>query len=71
MYQITDCLNRSGEMCFVARVFDNEDDFKRLDFTLAEVSSSADWIKQAAAQNEKKRKVWATRSDIHMYSFLQ
>lgn len=42
---------------FVARVFDNEADFKRLDFNLSEISSSADWIRQAAAQNEKKRKV--------------
>ena len=42
---------------FVARVFDNEDEFKRLDFTLSEVSSSADWIKEAATQNERKRKV--------------
>ena len=30
---------------FVARVFDNEDDFRRLDFTLREVSSGAPWIK--------------------------
>ena len=42
---------------FVARVFDNEEEFQRLDFKLAELSSSAEWIKQAAAQNEKKRKV--------------
>jgi len=42
---------------FVARVFDNEDDFKRLDFTLGEVSSSAPWVKQAVAQNERKRQV--------------
>ncbi|KAG1678590.1 hypothetical protein FOA52_012597 [Chlamydomonas sp. UWO 241] len=34
---------------FLARVFDNEDDFKRLDLGLAEVSSSAAWVKQAAA----------------------
>lgn len=26
---------------FFGRIFDNEDDFKRLDFTLAELSSSA------------------------------
>ena len=30
---------------FLARVFDNEDDFERLDFTLQEVSSSAPWVK--------------------------
>jgi hypothetical protein len=30
---------------FLARVFDNEDEFERLDFTLPEVSSSAPWVK--------------------------
>ena len=39
---------------FLARVFDNEDDFERLDFTLREVASSAPWVKEAAAQNEAK-----------------
>jgi hypothetical protein len=28
---------------FVARIFDNDDDFKRLDFTLNDLSSSAPW----------------------------
>ena len=41
---------------FLARVFDNEDDFERLDFTLKEVASSAPWVKEAAAQNEAKMK---------------
>ena len=41
---------------FLARVFDNEDDFERLDFTLREVASSAPWVKEAAAQNEAKMK---------------
>ena len=41
---------------FLARVFDSEEDFKRLDFTLGEVSSSAPWVKQAYAQNERKRR---------------
>ena len=41
---------------FVARTFDNEEDFKRLDFTISEVSSRADWIKEARAQNERKLK---------------
>ena len=41
---------------FLARVFDNEDDFERLDFSLKEVTSSAPWVKEAAAQNEAKRK---------------
>ena len=39
---------------FLARVFDNEDNFERLDFTLREVASSAQWVKEAAAQNEAK-----------------
>ena len=30
---------------FLARVFDNEDEFQRLDFTLREVSSGAPWVK--------------------------
>lgn len=30
---------------FLARVFDNEEHFERQDFTLAEVSSSAAWVK--------------------------
>lgn len=42
---------------FLARVFDNGDDFKRLDFALSEVSSTAAWVKEAYAQNERKRKV--------------
>lgn len=41
---------------FLARVFDNGDDFKRLDFTLKDVSSSAAWVQQAHAQNERKRR---------------
>ena len=41
---------------FLARIFDNEDDFERLDFTLKEVTSNATWVKEAAAQNEAKRR---------------
>ena len=41
---------------FLARVYDNGDDFERMDFTLGEMSSSATWVKQAHAQNERKRK---------------
>ena len=29
---------------FIGRTFDNGDDFKRLDFTVSEVSSSAAWV---------------------------
>jgi hypothetical protein len=35
---------------WLARIFDNEHEFKRLDFTLAEVSSSAAWVRKAAEQ---------------------
>ena len=41
---------------FLARVFDNEDDFERLDFNLREVTSSAPWVREAAAQNEAKQR---------------
>ena len=40
---------------FLARVFDNDDDFRRLDFSLEEVSSGAAWVKEAAMQAEKRR----------------
>lgn len=49
--QIACCCGRMLEVrgdAFLARVFDNEDDFKRIDFTLSEVSSSAPWVVQAA-----------------------
>ena len=49
---------------FMARVFDNEDDFKRLDFSLQEVSSTAAWVKEAYAQNERKRKVMLQSGSI-------
>ncbi len=40
---------------FIARIFDNEDDFKRLDFTLQELSSSAPWIAAAKDQAVKRQ----------------
>ena len=49
---------------FLARVFDNEDDFERLDFTLKEVTSSATWVKEAA-QNEAKRRGDQADSILH------
>ena len=39
---------------WLARIFDNEDSFKRMDFTLSEVSSSADWVRTAKSQSEAK-----------------
>lgn len=35
---------------FIGRLFDNEEDFKRLDFTMADLSSSAAWIRAARQQ---------------------
>lgn len=42
-------LQVSGDV-FIGRYFDNEEDFKRLDFTASELSSSAAWIKEARTQ---------------------
>lgn len=39
----------SGDV-FIGRYFDNEEDFRRMDFTQAELSSSAAWIREAKAQ---------------------
>jgi len=35
---------------FIGRYFDNEDDFKRMDFTLSDLNSSAPWIQEAQQQ---------------------
>ncbi|KIZ02018.1 hypothetical protein MNEG_5942 [Monoraphidium neglectum] len=40
---------------FIGRLFDNEDDFRRLDFTLDELRSDAPWIKEAALQAAQRR----------------
>ena len=40
---------------FLARVLDDGDNFERLDFTLPEVSSEAEWVKFAQAQAAKRR----------------
>jgi hypothetical protein len=42
-------LQVSGDV-FIGRYFDNEEDFKRMDFTAKELSSSAPWIKDARQQ---------------------
>lgn len=65
--EIANCAGKPTEVrgdVFVARVFDNEEEFKRLDFTLGEVSSSAPWVKQAVAQNERKRQ--AESADVKL-----
>jgi len=39
---------------FIGRFFDNEDEFKRYDFTLADISSSdVEWMKKARAENSQ------------------
>jgi hypothetical protein len=40
---------------FLARIFDDEDTFKRMDFTLAEVSSSSPWVMEARKQVAKRQ----------------
>ena len=37
------CVQVNGD-AFIGRTFDNGDDFKRLDFKVSEVSSSAAWV---------------------------
>lgn len=54
---------------FLARVFDNEDDFQRLDLGLREVSSSAPWVKDAFQQNERKKK--ADSADVVLQRMQQ
>eukprot|EP00210_Caulerpa_lentillifera_P002757 g2636.t1 len=39
---------------FLARVKENDDDFKRMDLLTSEVSSTAKWVKQAKKHNQKK-----------------
>ena len=41
---------------FLARVLDDGERFERRDLTVADVSSTADWVRAAAAQNERKRR---------------
>ena len=41
-------LSVSGD-CFVARVFDDENDFRRIDFTLSELDGDAAWVQEARA----------------------
>lgn len=41
-------LSVSGD-CFVARVFDDENDFRRIDFTVSELDGDAAWVQEARA----------------------
>lgn len=40
---------------FIGKQFDDNEGFKRLDFTLADLESSAEWMKEATAHNLKER----------------
>lgn len=42
-------LQVSGDV-FIGRYFDNEEDFRRMDFTQSELSSAAPWIREARQQ---------------------
>lgn len=44
------CSSQVNGDVFIGRYFDNEDDFKRLDFTASELSSSAPWLAEANKQ---------------------
>lgn len=58
------CADQVKGDAFLARVMDNGDDFQRLDLNVAEVSSSAPWVRQAYAQNERKRAAEAPESTL-------
>jgi len=65
--QIASCCGRPLEVrgdAFLARIFDDENNFKRLDLPLSEVSSSADWVKQAAALVRRKAASSASNKDF-------
>lgn len=53
-YPCCACEQVKGD-AFIARVLDDGDNFERMDLTLDEVSSGAAWVRQARAQNERKR----------------
>eukprot|EP00873_Tetraselmis_striata_P044497 jgi/Tetstr1/464761/TSEL_009508.t1 len=53
--QIAACCGKPLEVrgdAFISRIFDNEDEFRRLDLTLPEVSSSAPWVLEAKRRHE-------------------
>jgi tetratricopeptide (TPR) repeat protein len=55
--EIAACAGKPLDVCgdaFLARVMDSDAEFARLDLALDEVSSSAPWVKAAAAQNARK-----------------
>ncbi|GLC45807.1 hypothetical protein PLESTB_001153700 [Pleodorina starrii] len=55
--QIADCCGRPTQIrgdAFLGRMFDNDDAFVRMDLRLSEVSSSAAWVREAAAQAARR-----------------
>lgn len=49
------CFQVRGD-AFLARVMDNEEDFRRCDFTLNEMSSAAKWVQDAMLYHKQKLK---------------
>lgn len=64
------CVQVHGD-AWIARIFDNEDDFKRLDFKLSEVSSSAPWVKLAAQQMAVKMAGESAEAKMGRYQSMQ
>jgi len=69
--EIAQCAGNPIEVrgdAFLARVLDDGDNFDRLDFTIDEISSNAEWVKHAQIQNAKRRSAEASG---HMAQRLQ
>ena len=56
-------LNVKGD-AFLARVLDDGDNFERMDLSLSEISSDADWVKAANRQASKRRSDGANSAEI-------
>lgn len=69
--EIAQCAGNPIEVrgdAFLARVLDDGDNFDRLDFTIDEISSNAEWVQHAQIQNAKRRSAEASG---HMAQRLQ
>ena len=49
---------------FIARFFDDDDNFRRLDFALPDLSSSAAWVAEARTFNVEKQKRSGQMKDV-------
>lgn len=56
---------------FLSRVFDDGNDFDRLNFTVAEVSSGAKWLQDAREQNARLRAAEAAGSSTRIMQEIQ